>query len=301
MKVNIVSWRPPARSSSGRSFVAKGGIKEAGHVLLYHLHIDLQSPLNDAQRSQIDTFVSMATNLGFTMTWENFHRVDRADVERVVSTGSEELTALLVDPQLYGAPTGGHLTCKHSGLPYGHEHECFMDLYFRACELVSDLKNKYGQMGYIELEEVSWRRSFQVEEDGVAHSEILVCPLSNLDKVPLDQMGRDFRTTEIHLTFKDISKVSPKILIDVFGCGFYTAFRKDKDGEKFSTIATIQGFPSEIGTIREFVWQWLVKNAVGGHIQCQVDLKQEDIVAYCLFGQDSKVQQVVNPDSKVLV
>ncbi len=299
--LNIQSLTPQSRESG----FGLNSVTEAGHAHYYHLHIDLQKPIDPWQKEKLESFRALAKMDDFNLSWENFHRLDPTEAQKVF--GEVKLARTLSNPDIFGAPIGGHLTIKHTGLPYGDKFNLFINTYRKACELVEGLST-VGQTGYLELEEIGWRKSLVLPLKAVpGKKEIKTLsastryPLLPFTKVTLEELERNFRTTEIHLSLSHVTMVDESVPLSLFQNGFYSAFRQRKEGDGgFSTIATIQGFEGEIGTVRETVWGWIEKCAEENMLAGTIDMKQEDIVAFCLFGTDPKVQQVIRPRSPLL-
>ncbi len=278
------------------SISVNAGTSEGSHAVYDHLHFDIQKT-DGKVLAKVQEFVNQRNQFAGkqVLTWQNFKRVRFQDVmtawKRSDYPVDERLAHLLSDPILFGAPTA-HLTAKFTGVPLGEDHDEFLCLYQKGVEMVTQL----GSTGYIEGERVSFRVEMK---DGKLNLDRTPspCPVHSIEKVPLEHLGRQFRTTEIHISFERIDQVHPALLTDIFSQGFYTAFRQDETTGNYSVIATIQGFEREILLIAAKMHDWLVAEVRAGGIGCPAVIKKEDIIRYCVFGSEPKLQMVVNPEN----
>lgn len=65
--------------------------------------------------------------------------------------------------------------------------------------------------GYIEGERVSFRMEMKGGSLDLQRTPT-PCPVRNIDKVSLAELGRSFRTTEIHISFDRLELVHPALL-----------------------------------------------------------------------------------------
>ncbi len=298
--VRAVAYTPKALDHGSGQRITSRGVNLT-HSVYEHLHFDLQEVLDADKLSRVETFCRgcAADGLG-RIGWENFRRLDFATVksqyDRSAYPVSNRLAMILADDRIFGAPSM-HLTAKYSGPASGRKRARFDTLYDRATEFCADLDSS----GYIERELVSYRvKLLPASGEGFDPPSVSpVCLLPAFRKIPLSVAGRHFRTTEIHVTFEHLHRVSPEILSALFERGFCSAFRFDEATGDFSVIATIQGFEREILHILVRVEEWLLAEMGRGFIGCETVIKKEDIVSFYVFGEDPGIQQVVEPGSVV--
>ena len=262
----------------------------ADHAVYEHLHFDLQS-VDQIVLNAMNRFVANSNGM---LSWQNFKRVSYHDVMSIMAQSShnvEKLAEILANPDLFGAPNA-HLTAKFTGVSTSEDYAHFLGLYREGVELISSTQSS----GYIEGEQISFRAEFAECRYNPQRTPS-DCPVRNLTKIPLSQLGRKFRTTEIHISFEDLSLVNPILLEDIFSQGFYTAFRFNEETGIYNVIATIQGFEQEITLILADMFRWLQLEASSGNIGCSAVIKKEDIVRFSVFGQNPKLQKVVAPGS----
>lgn len=271
------------------------GTSEGSHAVYDHLHFDIQRT-DDYVLAKVRQFMDQRNKSAGkkVLTWQNFKRVEFRDVmsawKRNRYPVDQRLAQILSDPTLFGAPTA-HLTAKFTGIPLGEEYNQFIDLYQKGVNMMEQLRTS----GYIEGERVS----FRVEMKGGVldlSRKPSPCPVKNIERVTLASLGREFRTTEIHISFDRIDQVHPALLTDIFSQGFYTAFRQDDETRNYSVIATIQGFEQEILLIAADMQRWLSHEVQNGGIGCPTVIKKEDITRYYVFGLEPKLQMVVKPE-----
>lgn len=279
--------------------LSKGSVGMLGpivreHQMYDHLHFDFQQ-LSEAGKIKVDELVTASAG---RLTWQNFIRAEYNQVlEQLTRAGvqmgeeSQALARVLSDQTLYGAPEA-HLTAKFVGDSTSIEHGQFLELFDQGVELVKVI----GGSGYIEGERVSFRASWLGGALDLKRDPVL-CPVRTLQKVSLASLDRHFRTTELHVSFDSLSNVHPKLLLDLFAQGFYTAFRWNNRIGEYAVIATIQGFELEINLLLHDLYRWLDHEVKAGGIGCGAVIKKEDITRFCVFGTRPKLQDVVIPGS----
>lgn len=272
-------------------------VRIAQHGRCYHLHFDIRAPISQSHAA-LGAFVERHAA---QLSWTDFERPNLDEIVLELATCDREKPGeldKLCDINRCGAPLS-HLSAKKVFEAAGSQLRDLEDMFQLGVECIDNA----GLYGYAELEEISTRH---VITNGM--KELLSSPdvpepsFGRLDMVALDDdsVQRDFRATEIHVTFENLSGASIHVINKLLDLGFYTAFLRRSDGGlKF--IATVQGFDPDIGLIYGLVYNWIVKCAERNLIATPVTIKKEDITMYGVIGtsEQSGLQKVIRPMSLV--
>ncbi len=285
------------------------------HAKCIHLHFDINGDRVEIEKHLADYLDKYAEFL----EWDDFFLPTVEELENTYADSlyspSRETRQMLCDPEKYGAPQA-HLSARHLHGNICHtvateefDLQKLMRIYTEGCELLKDSPF----CGYVEVEDALQEEILHASKKNL--SDMSVSPISNVPLKKLDlhllheteasntlpfhyreSCRRWFRTTEIHISFDDISQVNPQVILRFLEFGFYSAFKRQKNrGIKF--IATIQGFEHEISKLRELTISYLSRPDIQSAISCKVTLKKEDILAFLCFGNDPSMQKVVLPGS----
>lgn len=272
-------------------------VRIAQHGRYYHLHFDIRAPIEQSH-SALGNFVESNSS---HLSWTDF---ERPDIDEIISDlpkcdqGKRYELEKLCDVNRCGAPLS-HLSAKKVFDAAGSPLVDMVNLFQAGV----DCMNTAGLCGYAELEEITIRHVITNGAKELVSSPRVPEPLfGQIEMVDLDDetVQRDFRTTEIHVTFENLSGSSIHVINKLLDLGFYTAFLRRADGGlKF--IATIQGFDPDIGLICGLVHNWVAKCADLGLIATPVTIKKEDITMYGVIGtsKQSGLQKVIRPMSLV--
>jgi hypothetical protein len=258
-----------------------------------HLHFDLNGDGAACEEALEPWRTSVDSQDGFYARWDLFRRpTDRdlaAEFQRHGLRMDDSAAELLCDPMNFGAPDL-HLTFKYLGAPRSPQHERFYRIADQGIRLVSQLPVH----GYVEMERVTVRMKIDATRAAPNPGAVVnPPPFSRFQMVDLARLNRKFRQTEIHVTFEELGKVNPVVLMELYRRGFYTAYKHKKRG--WCALATIQGFDPEITLILAQVLPWLQQQVSSGSCASDVTVKKEDITGFTLLGDDPKLQKVVNP------
>lgn len=261
-----------------------------------HLHFDLNGDGPTYEMTLEPWRSSVDSQDGFYAKWDLFRRPTDRDLATEFQlhglTMDHTTAELLCDPLKFGAPDL-HLTYKFLGVPRGQQHERFYQIAEQGIRLVSGFS---GVNGYIEMERVTVRLKIEAVHSSPDPSvDVSSPPFGSFEMVDLSLLNRKFRQTEIHITFEELGKVNPQVLMELYKRGFYTAYKHKKRG--WCALATIQGFDPEITLILSQVLPWLSTQVSSGTCATDVTIKKEDITCFTLLGDDPKLQKVVKPSS----
>lgn len=277
--------------------VQSSGTVQGKHGRYYHLHYDLRAVPDRAHQS-LQEFVRVNSP---AICWSDFSRPTNVEIAPIFAQYdvSPEEIERLCDPGRCGAPMS-HLSAKKL-----FTNGCYdsMEDMRRLFSQGIDAMVQHGINGYVELEEISLRQVLVPEAKTLElTSATPPLPFSPLSLVPLSDpvVGRDFRTTEIHVSFESLSKTCPQVLLSLLDAGFYSAFLRRENGD-YKFIATIQGFDPDIAFMCGNMYGWLSRCVARGLVTSTITIKKEDIVSYALVGdaQECDLQNVIKPLSFV--
>lgn len=288
------------------------------HAKCIHLHFDINGDRREVEK-YLSGYLEKHADL---LEWDPFFLPTEDQLSEIYAGSgcdlSDEIRQLLCDPAKYGAPQA-HLSAKHfHGNIYEKQDgglfdfQKLLDLYTEGCEVLKSSPFS----GYVEVEDALEEVLLPASDELLIKVDVPPLTAAPIQKVSLESLqevcGSDslpyhyretgrrwFRTTEIHVSFDDITKVDPRVIARFLESGFYSAFKRRSGSGKVKFIATIQGFEHEICKLRAACISFLQNPKVANSVSCAVALKKEDIMMFLVFGDKPSVQQVVCPDSPI--
>jgi hypothetical protein len=263
-----------------------------GRQMSWHAHLDIKGLAPFAKKEEEvlhELSRELRESFEFLVDDQPFNRLKTEELGKIVPAAGSEILDLLAREDLYGAPLA-HWTIKSNHSENSNRSGQFRRAYERLGEVATTL----NRPAYIEVERV---RQFTFPGLTVKRvGDWQQLPTRPFELTSVEDLGRTFRDSEIHVSFEDMSSVNPKVFEDMFGrVGFRIAYRALRNN-KTRIIATAQGFEPDMSFLYGLSIKWIRSMQNAGYIGCAVKLKWEEIIWHRLMN-NPEVMPAVAPGS----